>query len=162
MNLLIALAIATLGGLAGWKLGLPQGVLLGSLIAIALANVSGWFQTQKLPAPVLFVMYVLIGIELGAGVDRETVRSLANAWIPAVAFIVVLMGVTVISSLVIARFTDLDLPTALFGTSPGAISGITAMAGATGANVAVVVAMHTLRVTALVFAIPWIYKLLSR
>ena len=162
MNLLIALGIAGVGGLAGWKLGIPQGVLLGSLIAISIANVSGWFQTQKLPGPALFVMYILIGIELGAGVDRSTMKALAHAWLPAVLFIIVLIGVTVLSSLVIARFTSLDLPTALFGTSPGAISGITAMAGATGANVAVVVAIHTLRVTALVFAIPWIYKLLTR
>lgn len=162
MNLLIALVIASVGGLAGWKLGLPQGVLLGALVTVSVANAAGWFHTQKLPSPALFVMYVLIGIELGAGVDRDTVKALAHAWLPAVLFIVVLIGVTVLSSLIMARFTDLDLATAMFGTSPGAISGITAMAGATGANVAVVVAIHTLRVTALVFAIPWIYKLLTR
>ena len=162
MRLLIAVTVGATGGLLGMKFGLPQGALLGSLLAVACLNISGVSQTGRLPAPLLFAMYVLIGVELGAGIDRKVITALGRAWLPAVGFVVALLLLTILASLIIVRFSSLDLPTALFGTSPGAISGITAMAADTGANVAVVVAIHTLRVTTLVFAMPWIYRVLSR
>lgn len=162
MNLAIAFLIAVAGGLIGVRVGLPQGALLGSLIAVSVVNSTGALPIQKLPAPLLFAMYVLIGIELGAGVDRSTLGALAKAWIPTILFIAALLLVTVAFALLINRFFDLNLATSLFGTSPGAISGITAMGAAFGANIPVVAAMHTVRVTVLVFAIPWIYGLINR
>lgn len=162
MNFLIALLIASAGGLIGIKIGLPQGALLGALIAVALVNTTGVFQIQRLPSPAIFIMYALIGIELGAGVDRSTFAALSRAWVPAVLFVVLLLLMTVGASILMVRFFGIDLATALFGTSPGAISGITALAADTKANVAVVVAIHTLRVTALVIAMPIIYRVLSK
>lgn len=77
-------------------------------------------------------------------------------------FIVVLLAVTVASSLLMSRFFGLDLATALFGTSPGALSGITAMARREGANAVIVAAIHTLRVVAIVVATPIIYRILVK
>lgn len=162
MNFLIALLVAAAGGLIGIKVGLPQGALLGALIAVAVVNTTGVVHIQKLPSPAIFMMYALIGIELGAGVDKATFSALSKAWLPSVLFVALLLLMTVGASLFMVRFFGLDLATALFGTSPGAISGITALAADTGANVAVVVAIHTLRVTALVVAMPIIYKVLAR
>lgn len=162
MNLLIAIVVGGIGGFIGLKIGLPQGALLGSLLLIAVINASGVMKVGTLPTPLLFVMYVLIGVELASRVDRSTLSALGRAWLPAILFVAALMIVTVLFSLLISKFFGLDLATSLFGTSPGAISGITTMGSSFGANVPVVVALHTLRVTVLVFAIPWIYKLLVR
>lgn len=162
MNLLIAIAVGGIGGFIGLKIGLPQGALLGSLLLLAVMNASGVLKVGTLPTPLLFVMYVLIGVELASRVDRSTLGALGKAWLPAILFVAALLVVTVVFSLLISRFFSLDLATSLFGTSPGAISGITTMGSSFGANIPVVVAIHTLRVTVLVFAIPWIYKLLVR
>ncbi len=162
MNLLIGFAVAAVGGLIGIKVGLPQGALLGALIAIIIVNTTGILATPRLPAPLLFAMYVLIGLELGAGVDRSTFGALSKAWLPAVLFVTLLLAVTVVSSLIMAKFFGLDLATALFGTSPGALSGITAMARQEGANAVVVAAFHTLRVVAIVVATPIIYRILVK
>lgn len=162
MSLVIAIAIAAVGGLIGTKIGLPQGALLGSLMLISVLNAGGVLKVGRLPGPLLFFMYVLIGVELGSRVDRSTLGELGKAWIPAILFVAVLLMVTVGFSLFISKFFGMDLATALFGTSPGAISGITTMGSSFGANIPVVVAIHTLRVTVVVFAIPWIYKLLTK
>lgn len=162
MNLAIAVAVAAVGGFIGLRVGIPQGTLLGALLAVAIVNSTGVLEVPKLPEPLLFAMYVLIGVELGAEVNRQTVGALAKAWLPAVLFVAALLAMTVAASLVITRFSDLDLATALFGTSPGAISGITAMGGSVGANVPVVVAIHALRVTVIVLVIPLVYRILER
>lgn len=161
VKLLIVFAIAIVGGLVGTRVGLPQGALLGSLLAVSIVNSTSVFQSAKLPAPLLFLMYILIGIELGAGVDRSTLSALGKAWLPTVLLMILLLIATVGFALVVTRVFSLNLATALFGASPGAVSGITAMGAAVGANIPVVVAMHTVRVTVLLLAIPWIYNLLA-
>lgn len=162
MNLILAFALAVAGALLGVKIGLPQGMLLGSLAAVAVVNVTGLLEVPKLPAPLLFAMYVLIGVELGSEVNRSTIGVLSKAWLPAVLFVAGLIAMTVAAALLISRFSDIDLTTALFGTSPGALSGITAMGGEVGANVPVVASIHALRVTVIVLVIPWIHRMLVR
>lgn len=162
MNLVLAIAIAALGGLTGERLGLPQGALLGSLLSVALVNATGLVEVPRLPSPLVFTMFVLIGLELGSQVTQKSVAALGDAWLPAVLFVGGLILLTVGASLVITRFFALDLATSMFGTAPGAISGIAAMGAAVGANVPVIVAIHTLRVTAIVFAMPWLHRLIAR
>lgn len=162
MNLLIALLVAAIGGLIGVKIGLPQGALLGSLIAVSIVNATGAVNVKRLPEPVMFAIYILISVELGSRVDRSTIATLGRAWLPIVLFVLVLIVFTVLVSVAMARFFDMSLATALYGTAPGALSGITAAGGQVGANVAVMTAMHTLRVTAIVIAIPLIHRLLIR
>jgi len=162
LNLAVALVIAAVGGLIGVKIGLPQGALLGSLIAVSFVNATGLLPIKRLPDPVVFGLYILISVELGSQVDRSTISTLSKAWLPTVAFVVALIGFTVLISVVITRLFDIDLATALYGTAPGALSGITAAGGQVGANVAVMIAMHTLRVTVIVVAIPLIHRLIAR
>ncbi|HVE76630.1 MAG TPA: AbrB family transcriptional regulator [Actinomycetota bacterium] len=162
MNLVFALLVATVGGLIGMKIGLPQGALLGGLLAAAALNVSKLSTVPKLPAPLLFAMYVLIAVELGAGVERATLGALAKVWLPAVVYVALLVVFSVGCGLAIHKIYGGELSTWVMGTAPGAVSGIAALAADVKANVAVVVALHTLRVTAIVFLIPPLYKVLAR
>jgi membrane AbrB-like protein len=160
LNLLLALIVAAVGGLIGVKIGLPQGALLGSLIAVSIVNATGVMDVKRLPEPAMFAVYALIAVELGSRVDRSTIATLGKAWLPIVLFVIALIVFTVLVSIAMARLFDVSLATALYGTAPGALSGITAAGGEVGANVAVMTAMHTLRVTAIVVAIPLIHRLL--
>lgn len=162
MNLVLAIVIAVIGGYLGERVGIPQGALLGSLLAVAAVNIAGVVDVPNLPRPLLFAMYILIGVELGSQVNRSTVAQLGQAWLPGVLFIAALIVATVAAAFLISRVFGLDFTTWIFSTAPGAFSGMAALGAGVGANVPVVVAVHALRVTVIVFAVPFIHRILVR
>jgi uncharacterized membrane protein AbrB (regulator of aidB expression) len=70
------LAIAAAGGILLTWLGFPAGLVTGSLLGVAVAALAG--RPVDVPAPLARVLFVLIGISLGAVVTPETLKGLAR------------------------------------------------------------------------------------
>src|SRR5580700_4030132 len=70
------LAIALAGGLTFTFLGLPAGLVSGSVVAVAAAALIG--RPVKLPLPLARICYVIVGTLLGAVVTPDTLRGVAT------------------------------------------------------------------------------------
>jgi len=70
------LLIAAAGGVAFTLLGVPAGLVSGSMLVTAAAALMG--RPTKVPLPLARVCFVLIGILLGAVVTPATLRGMAS------------------------------------------------------------------------------------
>src|SRR4029453_13509614 len=70
------LVIAAAGGISFAALGIPAGLVSGSVLAVAIAALMG--RPMRVPPPLTRVCFVLIGILLGAIVTPETLKGIAT------------------------------------------------------------------------------------
>ncbi len=70
------LLIAAAGGITFAKLGIPAGLVSGSVLAVAIAALAG--RQMQVPRPFQRVCFVLVGILLGAIVTPETLEGMAT------------------------------------------------------------------------------------
>ena len=80
------LLIAALGGIAVAATGFPAGLVMGSMLAAAVAALAG--RPVMVMLPVARASFVLVGILLGAVVTPEMVKGIAD-WPASVAILVV-------------------------------------------------------------------------
>lgn len=154
------LALVAVGG-AGWALGkllrIPAGPMLGPLLLMAAAQLSG-LPMPALPQAPLLVAEVVIGSGIGsdfAGVrPRELLRGMAlslvgTAW---------MLALSVLFSLALAPLTDLPFAALFLALSPGGLSGVSLIAVALGIAPAFVTAHNLLRILVIMFAGPLVFR----
>ena len=146
------LLIAAAGGLAFTLLGLPAGLISGSVVAVTIAALLG--RLAKVSVPLARVCYVVVGILLGAVVTPQTLKGLAT-WPVSVALLMVatlcMMVATTSYLRVVHRWNRLS---ALMGASPGAMMQVIALSTELGADLRAVAIVQTLRVLLLTTGIP--------
>jgi membrane AbrB-like protein len=157
---LIALLGAAAGvGLTAEALNVPAGALLGALAGAFAVNVA-W------PGPRLAKVFRTGGKALSGAVVGLSFSPAMLALAAGLAPVVVLgVGALILTglgmSLVLHRRFGWDLPTALYACTPGGLSELAATSEDVGANAQVVVAVHTVRVVAIVVIGPPALALLS-
>jgi uncharacterized protein len=146
------LAIALAGGVTFILLGLPAGLVSGSVVAVATAALIG--RPVKVPLPLARICYVIVGTLLGTVVTPETLRGITT-W-PA-SIVVVMVGAIV---MMLATMTYLrvvhrwDPLSALLGASPGAMAQGIALASELGGDLRGIAIVQTVRVLLLVVGLP--------
>src|SRR5918997_1361054 len=145
-------AFGAVGGIIFQRLGLPAGLVSGSIVAASLASLMG--RPLAVPNGLTRVILVIVGIALGSVVTPETLKGITTYPLS----IAILCGA--IPSMTAATFTYLRLVhgwnplSALLGASPGALAQIIAMGTESGADVRGVVVVQTVRVLLLAVGIP--------
>jgi uncharacterized protein len=146
------LAIALAGGLTFTYLGLPAGLVSGSVVAVATAALFG--RPMKVPLALARVCYVIVGILLGAVVTPETLRGIAT-WPVSVACVMVsalCMTLATMSYLrVVHRWDPLS---ALLGASPGSMAQVIVLSTELGGDLRAIAIVQTVRVLLLVIGLP--------
>jgi membrane AbrB-like protein len=150
---------AAAGGLAADACGIPAGALLGALAGAFVVNVA-W------PGPRLAKAFRTGGKALSGAVIglsfSPAMLGLAVGLAPVVVLGVTALIVTGLAmSLILHRRFGWDLPTALYACTPGGLSELAATSEDVGANTQVVVAVHTVRVVAIVVLGPPALALIS-
>lgn len=151
-GLLETLLVGTLGGALFAWLGFPAGWLSGSMVAVAAAALAR--RPMQMPAPLARVVFVAVGISLGAAVTPETLRGVAT-W----PFSVVMLGVAVIcatfaSAFYLRKVHRWDMLSALFGSMPGALSQVIAYANQNKSDLRGIAIVQTIRVVILTACLP--------
>jgi len=146
------LAIALAGGLTFTLLGLPAGLVSGSVVAVAAAALLG--RPVKVPLPLARVCYVIIGILLGAVVTPETLHGVA-AWPASIALLVLCsIGIMLATMAYLRVVHGWDALSALLGASPGAMAQVIALASELGGDLRAIAIVQTVRVLLLVVGPP--------
>src|SRR6056297_100488 len=159
-RVLLIVLIGTGGGLLAVRLNLPGGAIVGAMLGTAAAAIliPGQF---VIPQQLSTVIQIVLGITLGLSFDRSTLELFPRILPLAMVSTIILLLLTVIVAWLAQRLGILDFATALFGLSPGGMSGMSLMAGSEGHRVDVVALLHTFRIFTLFLVVPLLSRFLS-
>lgn len=152
LTTLRTLAAGAAGGLLFSLVGLPIPWLGGAIAATALLAIAGVdVGVPQLMRPLIFV---LLGISIGAAVGPETLPAMAR-WPASIAILVLYVPVAILASYAFFRlFARTSPSTALFASTPGSLAFVLAYASGTGADMRSVVVTQSVRLVVLVLLLP--------
>jgi membrane AbrB-like protein len=146
------LAIALGGGLAFVYLGLPAGLVSGSVVAVATAALAG--RPVKIPLGLARICYVIVGTLLGAVVTPETLQGVVH-WPVSIALLVLAsIGMTLATTAYLHIVHRWDPFSALMAASPGAMAQVIALSTELGGDLRGIAVVQTVRVLLLVVGLP--------
>jgi uncharacterized protein len=146
------LLIAAVGGVAFTLLGVPAGLVSGSMLVTAVAALIG--RPMNVPLPLAWVCFVLIGILLGAVVTPATLRGMAT-WPLSIAVLAVSSAVMIVATTAYLRLVHGWEPlSALLGASPGSMAQAIALSVEFGANLRGIAIVQTMRVLLVTIGLP--------
>lgn len=146
------LLIGTLGGALFAWFGFPAGWLSGSMIAVALAALAG--RPMHMTAPLARVVFVAVGISLGAAVTPETLRGIATWPFSVILLVTATICVTFASAFYLRKVHRWDTLSALFGSMPGALSQVMVYANQNKSDLRGIAIVQTIRVVILTAFLP--------
>ena len=156
---LMAVSSLVLGSIFHF-LNFPSGAMIGAMLAIILLSVNKL--SIRLPRTIRIIAQILSGAYIGSTIGMEQVMQLKGILFPMVIMLVYTFTVNVLLSLIIYRFSSIDLRTAMYSCAPGGLSEIGILVIGTGVNVTIVTAMHLLRKIAVVSIFPLVFRWISQ
>jgi membrane AbrB-like protein len=158
-NFVLYAGVGLFGGFLGYKIKIPAGALIGSLVFVILAKLllkSDW----QLPKQFIFFIQVLLGIMVGATFHPSLLPVFHKILIPVVLSCVILVGTGVLMAIVFTKLGLLDLGTGYLGTSPGAMTALLSMAleNNVSVNATIITCFHLFRVIFVILTAPIIFK----
>ncbi|MGM0873448.1 MAG: AbrB family transcriptional regulator [Bacillota bacterium] len=142
------------GGILFKLLNLPLAWMLGPLTAVLIWKL---LSNRNLYLPVSFRNggQMLLGYSMGLAFTIDSARQIVNQ-LPSMAIITVLMvsfGLTI--AYFVSRFTGMNIPSAVMGTTPGGLSQMVVLSeDIKGAEPTIVTFMQTIRMLTVIFIVP--------
>jgi membrane AbrB-like protein len=149
---LITIAIAALGGGIAMLLGLPAGWLMGGALAVTGAAMAGI--EVSMPDRLRDVVFVLIGMSMGASVAPDSLQLLASWPISLAGLVVELVLIITLTGWMLAKFFKLDTGTAYLSSFPGHLSFVMGIAAAGVGDPRQIVIIQVIRILMLTIAVP--------
>lgn len=152
-KVIIVIVLGVIGGLVANKIGLPGGVVVGSMLFSGLAMIflPGSF---VVPTKVNIITQLLLGISLGLTFDASLLKVAGKIFPLAIISTLILLSVAVLMAYIAHKLGLMDFGTALFGFSPGGMTGMSILAQDEGHTGSVVAFLHTVRIFTLFIAVP--------
>lgn len=140
------LCIGLAGAILAQRIKMPGGTFLGAMLATGIVSLLVP-DSQPLPEGIRSIALVLLGISIGASVDRTALLSLRYVLPWAAMMIAVLIAASVGLGWVIYTHNVFDISVAsiLLGIMPGGASGLAAAAPDLGAEASIVASLHSVR-----------------
>jgi membrane AbrB-like protein len=146
------LMVCALGGYAFSLINAPAPWLAGSMLATLPLLAAG--ARFDIPWILRDAVFLLLGAQIGAAVDWETVASMGK-WPLSLVFLALTVTAIIVSGMAFFRRTQAwDEPTAFFAAVPGALSLVLLVAMKAGADMARVTVVQSFRLVFLVAALP--------
>jgi uncharacterized protein len=146
------LLIASAGGLSFNFLGIPAGLISGSVLAVALASLAG--RDLTVPLPLARLVMVTVGIALGSVVTPEMLRGIATYPLSIAILAFSTLSMMAANWFYLRAVHRWDGLTALFAASPGALAQVSALSAESDVDLSGVLIVQTSRVVVLTVALP--------
>lgn len=160
INLLSTLLLAAIAGLAGRLLRIPSGTMLLPMLAGALLHTSGTMVIE-LPEWLLAIAYMAIGWRIGLGFDKQVFFMALRPLPQILASIFSLMAICAAMAWGLAHYMQIDFMTAYLATSPGGLDTVAVIAAGSNADMALIMAMQTLRLFSILLTGPAVARFIS-
>ena len=147
------LAIGLAGALAADWLGIPAGLLIGAMLAVAIATLAR-FDLGKVPLLYDEGGKILLGTAIGATFNRRVLLQLGALLPSAIAATLAMIAIGLALGWLLAKITHLDIATGLFSLTPGGIAEMVAVAQEIGAGATVVATLQFVRLSSVVLLAP--------
>lgn len=141
------------------KAGVPSSIMIGAMIGTLIVNIT--FGEVLFPEKTGLILQMFTGTYIGTTINRQQLLSLGGMLPGVVLMIVAFLICTILLGVLLYKYMDIDLGTALFACAPGGISDMALIAIDMGADIAVVVSLHTIRLITLVIVIPYMISFLQ-
>jgi membrane AbrB-like protein len=146
------LLLAGAGGSVLGLAGMPAGWLSGAVLAVSAAALAG--RPVYVPTALARVLFVVLGISLGAAVTPERLANIAAWPLSLLALLVAMTGVTLATQAYLQRVHGWDALSALLAALPGALSQALALAADTKADIRAIATVHSVRLLVLAVLLP--------
>ncbi len=155
----VCLAIGVSGGCLFSWLQLPAAGVMGSILAVAGARISG-LRLRRPPDTLRTMAQLGIGILIGTTFNPQTAVQLAHNFLPVIGAATALVGSGLVLSRALQRTLGLDEQTALLACSPAGLSQMAALSEELGAQTFIVSVFQLTRMLTVVLVLPIIFRLL--
>ncbi|MGM0653781.1 MAG: AbrB family transcriptional regulator [Thermodesulfobacteriota bacterium] len=154
---LLVIVVGTIGGLLAQRFNLPGGAVVGSMV---FTGITVLFLPKgiALPSSVRTGIQIILGITLGISVDRSLFTLGVKIMPMAILSTIILLTVAVCMALLANKLGLVDFGTALFGFSPGGMTGMAILAQSENHNGSFVAFFHLVRIFTLFIVIPLLVK----
>jgi len=162
LYLILALFLATAGGITASKLKLPAGGMLGAMAAVIIFNI---VIQPPIILPGAFVpgLQLISGTMIGSRISKKDMLNLKSLAFPAVVMIVTLLLLNIGFGFAMYSLSSLNIPTALFATAPGGMMDMAIISDDLGANSAYVAILQLSRIMfILICMMPFYRKVLIK
>lgn len=165
INTSIFVAVSGMGGFLLALTGLPVGWMIGTLLTATLIfifspNLLNMVVPQKgIPKYWMAIGQCILGIELGQKMDDSVLFIFLENWLTVITMLLLSIMFSLLSGLVLWKFSDLDMLTSFFSTAPGGLSSIPIIAEEVGANTGVVSIIQTMRIFLVILSVPLILSI---
>ena len=146
------------GGLAAQRCHVPGGAVVGAMLASGLVTLL-LPEGINLPKQWGTIIQIVLGVSLGMTFDRSFLPIAAKAMPLAILSTVILLLVAIGMAFLASRLGLVDFGTALFGFSPGGMTGMAVISQVEGHNSAVVAFFHLVRVFTLFMTVPLLARI---
>lgn len=153
-GMLFTLLVAALGAEVALRGRVPSGALIGPLVLSAGLISTGLFHGVEPPEWLREPAFILIGLQVGLGFDRDVVRRVVRLAPQALPLVVGLIVVCGLLAWGLSLLTTTSLLNAYLATTPGGINAVLVTAFAAGANTSLVFGIQGLRLVVMVLAAP--------
>ena len=160
MILIGSIVLALCAALLLDRLNFPAGPLIGAMVVIAGLKLSG-LTVPNMPGGIRFVALMVIGWDLGTKFNRELLGALSNNLTPLVLVVAGFLLVGWFFAWILWRSGLMDPATAVLATSPGGLVQMGALTSDMGANAALVVGFHLLRIVTVLLSVPLVSRIAS-
>lgn len=150
--LALTLGISAAGGGLAHLAGLPAGWLMGGALAVTIAAMAGLPVT--LPDGLRNVVFVLIGMSMGASVAPDSLSLLASWPISLAALAIELVIIVMATGWMLTRVFRLDAGTAYLSSFPGHLSFVMGIAATGVGDARQIVIIQVIRILMLTIAVP--------
>jgi membrane AbrB-like protein len=153
-GIVFTLAVAAIGAAIALRGRAPSGALIGPLVLSAVLISTGKFHGVEPPEWLREPAFILIGLHVGLGFDREVVRRVARLAPQALPLIVGLIAACGLLAWLLSLLTSTSLLNAYLATTPGGINAVVVTAFSARANTSLVFGIQGLRLVLMVLAAP--------
>ncbi len=151
-RVLLTLILGAVGGGVFHLLGLPAAWLSGAMVLVAAMQFAG--APVMMPDRLRNMVFVILGISMGTGVKPEIIERVGEWPISMLILFAVVAGIMTAGYLILHNIMKWDRPTSFFGSIPGALSYVMALAESSKAKVANVAVSQSIRLFVLVAILP--------
>ena len=158
-RLFLLFTVALAGGLAGFFLRMPVGLLTGAMFSVAAAGLMG-LEMGRVPPILRTIAQIGIGVVIASNVTLSTLRQFTLLAGP----VILLTGIMVLCSIGLAvllhKMTGWNYPTCLLSTSLGGLSQMSIIAEEMGADPLKVSILQTVRLVSILVVLPFLFNYL--
>ncbi|HXL03621.1 MAG TPA: AbrB family transcriptional regulator [Bacillota bacterium] len=159
-RVIITLALTVVGGSVGYKLGIPAGTLLGSMMAVGAASLLGVKTTM--PESYNIIAQMILGGFLGLTITRDVLTDLKTYLVASLLVLVLLSVFGILTGCIVSKLTGLELYTSLLGSAPGGMHEIVALSQAYEVDHSAVAVIQTVRRIMIVLIYPLLVTAVSK